>query len=167
MKHRLTLRNRQRTRGVALRYLRQMLQQALDDHCPGRPATLCFHLVTDAAMTRLNEQFLQHQGSTDVITFDYQAAGMSPADAGPGEGGWYGEIFICVDEAVRQARRFRTTWPCEIVRYALHGLLHLEGYDDRLPSARRAMKREENRRLRQVARRFALSRLAARRKVGA
>ena len=72
----------------------------------------------------------------------------------------HGEIFICIDEAVTQARRFRTTWPSELVRYLVHGILHLQGYDDLTPAARRKMKREENRLLQQLARHYLLQRLS-------
>jgi ssRNA-specific RNase YbeY (16S rRNA maturation enzyme) len=47
-----------------------------------------------------------------------------------------------------------------LTRYLLHGLLHLHGFDDLTPAARRRMKREENRLLREAAREFVLSRLA-------
>jgi len=70
-----------------------------------------------------------------------------------------GEIFICVDEAVLQARKFGTSWPSEVVRYIVHGVLHLCGFDDSSAGARRKMKREENRRLREMTRRFPLSKL--------
>jgi probable rRNA maturation factor len=104
---------------------------------------LDLHVVGAAEMTRLNETFLQHQGSTDVITFDH---------AEPGEA-LHGEIFVCVDEALIQARRFRTTWQSELLRYVVHGVLHLCGYDDQEPAARRRMKRAENRWLRELERR--------------
>jgi probable rRNA maturation factor len=42
----------------------------------------------------------------------------------------HGEIFICPEVAATQAREFRTSWQEEIVRYCVHGLLHLRGYDD-------------------------------------
>ena len=72
----------------------------------------------------------------------------------------HGEIFICIDDAVKQARQFRTTWQSELVRYLIHGVLHLVGYDDLTPAGRRAMKREENRLLRMLSRQFSLRRLA-------
>jgi rRNA maturation RNase YbeY len=72
----------------------------------------------------------------------------------------HGEIFVCLDEAVRQAQRFHTSWPAELMRYVIHGLLHLRGFNDARPAARRRMKREEDRLLRRVAGRFDLSRLA-------
>jgi rRNA maturation RNase YbeY len=69
------------------------------------------------------------------------------------------EIFICVDEAVLQARKFGTSWQSEVVRYLVHGVLHLLGFDDSNAGARRKMKLEENRRLREMTRRFPLSKL--------
>ena len=68
----------------------------------------------------------------------------------------HGEIFISVPDAVQQAREFRTTWTEELVRYLIHGLLHLRGYDDLQPALRRVMKREEQRVLRLVAAQFDL-----------
>jgi rRNA maturation RNase YbeY len=101
--------------------------------------------------TRLNEKFLQHRGSTDVITFDYGDASEPDLLSG--------EIFVCLDEAVKQARRFRTSWQSELVRYVVHGILHLCGYDDRKPRARRTMKREEDRLVKQLTARFAVRQL--------
>ncbi len=73
----------------------------------------------------------------------------------------HAEIFVCVDEAVRQARRFHTTWQRELARYVVHGLLHLQGYEDSTATKRRRMKREEDRWLREVGRCFPLSKLGA------
>src|SRR2546427_238130 len=65
--------------------------------------------------------------------------------------GLHGEIFICIDEVISQAGKFRTSWQKELVRYLIHGVLHLCGYNDRRASARRRMKSEEDRLLRQLA----------------
>jgi probable rRNA maturation factor len=77
----------------------------------------------------------------------------------PGGGPLHGELFICPAVAVAQAREFGTDWRSELVRYVIHGLLHLLGHDDRQPAARRRMKQAEGRRLRDISRRFALSKL--------
>ena len=160
----LVLRNRQRVRALNSSLLREIAKALLRAHFRMADFELGIHLVGAKAMVRLNETFLHHAGSTDVITFDY----ASPAPRLlPLAAAVHGEIFICVDEAVAQARRFRTSWQSEIVRYLVHGVLHLRGHDDQRPADRRSMKREENRLLRRLARRFALSRLAARRKVAA
>ena len=135
----LVLRNRQRDRPLSLRSLRRLtldLLQAMD-----LEAELGFHWVSAAEMARVNWRFLRHEGSTDVITFDY---GSTPRRL-------HGECFICVDDAVRQAEEFGTTWSGELVRYLIHGILHLCGFDDLEPSLRRIMKREENRWVRWAA----------------
>ena len=62
--------------------------------------------------------------------------------------------------AVQQAREFNTTWSSEVVRYVVHALLHLQGYDDLQPAKRRVMKREENRLLRALERQFDLGEVA-------
>ena len=61
---------------------------------------------------------------------------------------------------MKQAKEFKTSWQSELTRYVIHGLLHLRGHDDRETTARRAMKKEENRLLRETSREFSLSRLA-------
>jgi probable rRNA maturation factor len=47
-----------------------------------------------------------------------------------------------------------------VVRYITHGVLHLLGYDDLQPKSRRKMKRQENRLIRLLAKRFALAQLS-------
>ena len=71
----------------------------------------------------------------------------------------HGEFFICVDEAVSQAKNFKTNWPSEIVRYIVHGVLHLIGHDDLKQDLRRKMKRAENLLLRKLAKKFSLAQI--------
>ncbi len=148
---RLTLRNRQRASKVDLRLLRRIVLGLLEQFTDQPAFDLGIYVVGASEMTRLNETFLRHRGSTDVITFDYG----EPAQPGL----LHGEIFVCLDEARAQARRFRTTWQSELVRYVVHGLLHLQGFDDHRVGERRRMKREEARRLHRLARCFALEKL--------
>jgi rRNA maturation RNase YbeY len=129
------------------------------------------HLVGAQEMTGLNERFLRHEGSTDVITFDYtpsrqeiERLGFRTEYSGDEVLSWWrpslhGEIFICVDEALAQARRYGVLWQTEMVRYLVHGLLHLDGCDDSKPNLRRAMKRKENKLLKELSRRFDLGKL--------
>jgi len=146
----LVLRNRQRVRAVDTRLLRRITLYLLRAEFGAEDFEVCLHLVAAPEMARLNWDFLQHEGSTDIITFD-QNEGAT--------GRLAGELFICLDEAVKQAREFRTTWPAELARYVIHGLLHLRGFDDLEPAAKRVMKREENRLLRLAGREFPLAQL--------
>jgi probable rRNA maturation factor len=154
----ITLRNHQRRWKIQLSFLRGILEVVLEDalFAPPPPIEpdheLAFQFISSAAMARLNWKHLQHEGDTDVITFDY---GIGQAGAGQGAA-LHGEIFICPEVAERQAREFQTEWQAELVRYAIHGLLHLRGFDDLDPAQRRRMKREENRLLKDVATRFPL-----------
>jgi probable rRNA maturation factor len=162
--------NRQRTRKINLRLLKK-IANALLTELEIEKAEIGICLVAVPEMTRLNETFLKHKGSTDVITFDYglgvppsggSKRGVVPAQNNrlkPGHQTLHGEIFVCVDEAVLQARKFGTSWQSEVIRYLVHGVLHLLAFDDSSAGARRKMKREENRRLREITRRFPLSKL--------
>ena len=147
------IRNRQRAREVDLRQLRKLLRTLLEELLAINTFELSLYLVSAKEITRLNETFLRHRGATDVITFDYADPPRSRALCG--------EIVVCLEEAVRQARRFRTTWRSELVRYVVHAVLHLRGYDDRRAKDRRHMKRAEDRLLRQLVRsECALSKVA-------
>jgi probable rRNA maturation factor len=161
--------SRQRARKINRRLLKRITTALLAD-LKIENAELGIHLVAAAEMTLLNEKFLRHAGSTDVITFDY-AETVAQASRLPrpskkrlrtsrdGCATLHGDIFVCMDEAVRQARTFGTSWQSETVRYVVHGLLHLLGHDDRRANRRRKMKREENRRVRELSHRFPLSKL--------
>jgi probable rRNA maturation factor len=160
----IVITNRQRTRKINRGLLEKITGVLLAD-LGIQNANLGITLVAAPEMTSLNETFLRHEGSTDVITFDYSDDGGagSPLPAGVAHGvtrpTLHGELFVCVDEAIVQARKFKTGWESETVRYIVHGILHLLGHDDSRAPARRRMKREENRRLRALSRRFSLAQL--------
>lgn len=171
----LSLQNRQRVRRVDTRLLRRLTLHVLEKELDIRSFELAIHLVGPKEMAQVNWDFLQHEGSTDVITFDHSSPEFRVSGSEFGvadeadelitrnsklETGLHGELFICVDDAVKQAREFRTTWQSELARYVIHGLLHLCGHDDLSPEPRRKMKREENRLVRLVAKEFQISGLA-------
>jgi probable rRNA maturation factor len=137
--------NRQRTKRLDLARLRRVAEGALAE-LGLRYWNLTFYFVGAKRMAQINETHLGHPGPTDVITFDY--AERATRDT---QHALHGEIFICVDVAVTQAREFRTTWQAEVVRYLIHGLLHLCGHDDLAPAPRRRMKQVENRLVRKLA----------------
>lgn len=145
MSNELSLRNRQRARKIDLRSLRRIITHCLEEVLRVR-YELSVQLADAAEITRLNEQYLQHAGSTDVITFDYRDQ--------PAKDVIHGDIIVCVDEAIRQARTFQTAWQEELVRYIVHGILHLRGYDDRTARLRGRMKRAENKLVAELIARF-------------
>lgn len=154
----LSFRNRQQARSVDSRLLRTMTLFLLKYLLQQADFELGFHLVGAKEMAAVNEKFLQHTGSTDVITFDHSddfqdlqnRSALKPL---------HGEIFISIDDALLQAKEFGTTWQSELVRYVVHGILHLRGFDDLNPVARKKMKREENRLVQQLQSRFPVRQL--------
>ena len=157
--HVLALRNRQRRRRVDLRVLRRIVTALLREACPSVRFDLAIHIVSAPEITRLNETFLHHEGSTDVITFDYAEPTAPPASLRGSPALLHGEIVACMDEAVSQARRFHTSWQSELVRYVVHGVLHLLGEDDRTTRARLRMKASEDALVRRLADVFDFRRL--------
>jgi probable rRNA maturation factor len=166
--------------GVDLRQLRRAIRLLLEEMLGANQFDLAIHIVRAPEMAQLNQKYLQHEGSTDVITFDYvepasriRSSRREEAHSNSGrrigassrrllqdkDTPLHGEIFVCVDDAISQARQFRTTLASELVRYVIHGVLHLLGYDDVQAVARRKMKREENRLLKEMARRFPLRKI--------
>jgi rRNA maturation RNase YbeY len=148
----LILRNRQRARPLNLTAFREFARTLLEDELEFSGYALGIHFVGAKAMAEINWRYLQHEGPTDIITFDHGA------NAGDGLE-LHGELFICVPVAEEQAAEFGTRWFEELARYVIHGVLHLRGYDDLQPGPRRVMKREEGRLLRQMSRALPLSRL--------
>jgi probable rRNA maturation factor len=146
----IVIANRQRTKRIEARQLTAMVRALFSElELDEAASELEINLVGLRTMARVNWDFLQHEGPTDVITFDHR-----DSDAPAGNHQIYGELFICLDVAAGQAREFGTTWQSELVRYVVHGVLHLLGYDDLEPELRRTMKREENRLVRRLEKQF-------------
>jgi probable rRNA maturation factor len=138
--------NRQRTRRLDCKFIKQLAQKVLAD-IGVENVELGVHFVSAQEMARVHEQFMNIPGSTDVITFDHSS--KPPTNL-------HGEIFISVEDAIAQARDFKTTWQSEVARYVIHGILHLLGFDDVEPGSRKKMKQAENSLVKRVAAQFDL-----------
>jgi rRNA maturation RNase YbeY len=152
----VSLRNAQHIRKLNLRLLRRLTRDLLERKLGLSRYALTIHFVSEEEMAAFNESFLQHSGSTDVITFDLREGyddTFQSCDL-------IGEIYISVGDAIRQAGEFSTHWTEEIVRYIVHGVLHLRGFDDLTPEKRRKMKRQENRLTAELGRDFQLNQAA-------
>ena len=87
----LVIANRQRTKRINSRLLKQIVGELFAE-LKITEAELGINLVGTREMTLVNETFLQHEGSTDVITFDHAEKRRI----------LHGELFICVDDAVER-----------------------------------------------------------------
>jgi probable rRNA maturation factor len=159
VKPELYVKNQQRSRSINRQHLCRIIRSFLQDDLDCKQYILAIYLVNDRQITQLNETHLRHAGPTDVIVFDYsdERSRRKEADSLP----LIGDVCICVEEAIRQSAKYRTSWQSEVIRYIVHGILHLCGYDDQTVAARKKMKREEDRLLRELATRFSFARLKA------
>lgn len=121
----ITLYNRQRKVRFALPWMRRLAVEALTASLPhrARPDAPLAHLpevevtfVSDAAIARVHRDFMGIPGATDVITFDH------------------GEVIISTETARTNAALYGRPLDEELARYIVHGLLHLNGYEDKEPA---------------------------------
>lgn len=115
--------------------------------------TINLLIVNDERMAELHMTFSGVEGTTDVLTFDLRD---DPAAAVEGD------LVICLDTARREAQARGHDTRLEALLYALHGVLHLLGYDDHAPAARAKMHRAEDHLLGQVGLGPVYARAAAR-----
>jgi len=88
---------------------------------------------------RLNRQYLGHDYETDVISFPLGSPGHLE-----------GEVYVNLDRARTQARRYLVSLRCEVARLVIHGVLHLTGERDHTQADVRRMRRKEDRYLGRV-----------------
>lgn len=116
--------------------LRRVLERILRDH--DLEGTLSVVLVEDREMAALHGRFLDDATPTDVLSFP---PGAAPRGASAEE--LAGEVVVSAETALREARRRGIPPERELALYAIHGTLHLAGYDDRSAVDRRRMRRAE------------------------
>ena len=104
--------SRQRVRDAALATLKA-------EHV--RDAMLSITFVGRAAISRLNQSYLGHEGPTDVISFGLDRIGR--------RGAVLGDIYICVEVARENAKRQGVPAGEELLRLVVHGTLHVLGRD--------------------------------------
>ena len=108
--------NRQRRRPVRPARLRRLLEGAAQ--ALGVSGEVALVLTRDPAVRALNARYRGKDKPTDVLSFP-----------GPGGTVGLGDIVVSVDTAERNARRFGRSLQRELDVLALHGFLHVLGYD--------------------------------------
>lgn len=133
--HRLRI-SAQATVGAAfLPYLRRHLRRA-HSLLNSELSDFSLALVNDKRMSELHLKFMNIAGPTDVLTFPLDVDALGRAIAG--------EVVICVSEARRRATEHGVDVRDELLLYALHGMLHLAGFDDRTARGFARMHRMED-----------------------
>ena len=95
---------------------------------------LNYIFCSDSYLLEINQQYLDHDTYTDIITFDNsEKPGMIE-----------GDIFISIDRIRENSQKFGTGEINELHRVIIHGALHLLGYTDKTAAAKKTMTGKED-----------------------
>jgi len=95
---------------------------------------LNFIFCSDAYLLTINQQYLDHDTYTDIITFDNSEV----------EDRITGDIFISVERVRENASSFGVAFEDELHRVIIHGTLHLLGYPDKTKAEKTRMTQKED-----------------------
>ena len=95
-------------------------------------ATVNVVVMDNEGIQKINNKFLEHDYPTDVLAFKME------------ENAFEAEVYVSVEMAMSYASENKTNWREELVRYAIHGVLHLLGYDDSTEENKIIMTKKEN-----------------------
>ena len=87
----------------------------------------------DDYLLEINQNHLDHDYYTDIITFDYS-----------GENQLNGDIFISIDRVADNSYDYKTTFDSELSRVIIHGFLHMCGYGDKTETEEKTMRAKED-----------------------
>jgi len=99
-------------------------------------AELSLVLVNDMYIRNLNWKYRRKDSATDVLAFPMR-------DSRRLSGVILGDVVISVETAAKEAKKRKKDLQDELDLYFVHGILHLLGYDDEKPRARKKMKDKE------------------------
>ncbi len=102
-----------------------------------RIGNITYIFCSDAYLLGINQQYLNHDTYTDIITFDNSIGNSISAD-----------IFISVDRVVANAIDFEVSFEEELKRVVVHGILHLCGYKDKTKEDATLMRIKEDEKIR-------------------
>lgn len=89
--------------------------------------------LSDEELLEINNNFLQHNYYTDIITFDNSFRNNIE-----------GELYISIDRIRDNAQQIQTSFDTELLRVLIHGVLHLVGYTDATPDQKSVMRAKED-----------------------
>ena len=87
----------------------------------------------DDFLLEINQQYLNHDTLTDIISFDYSVGNEL-----------HGDVFISIQRVRENAAEFEVTFEEELKRVMVHGLLHYCGYKDKSEKDKREMRFKED-----------------------
>ena len=90
-------------------------------------------ICSDDYLLDLNNQYLDHNYYTDIITFDYTEKDVIG-----------GDLFISYDRVKENAKTYDSSFDNELYRAMVHGVLHCVGYNDNTKEEKERIRKAEN-----------------------
>jgi probable rRNA maturation factor len=126
-----------------MRHLRKVIKRSMKQVLPGSWFEVSLLLVGEERIKDLNLHYRGKDETTDVLSFPLMS--WEEIDSPKALHGGYteliGDIVICVPVAERQSRERGVSLDNEMEMLAIHGLLHLCGYDDSTLSGEQEMEK--------------------------
>jgi len=98
----------------------------------GKLHFLNYIFCSDAYLLKLNQDYLQHDTLTDIITFPYREDVIES------------DIFISIERVKENADLLNTSFREELMRVIIHGVLHLLGFPDKTKEEKELMRKKED-----------------------
>ncbi|UCE05971.1 MAG: rRNA maturation RNase YbeY [bacterium] len=92
-------------------------------------------LANDKYIIKLNQDFLNKDITTDVLSFNLEDEPHNQIE---------GEVYVNIEQIKRQARDFQVTFREELFRILIHGVLHLIGFNDQKDEEKAIMTKKED-----------------------
>ncbi len=113
------------------------LHQILAKEHPIPSYCLNYIFCNDEYLLKVNQEYLQHDYYTDIITFPLEVSAENITS----------DLFISLDRVKDNAKRIGVSYEQETLRVIIHGLLHLIGFDDKEDELKLLMQKEEEKML--------------------
>lgn len=94
---------------------------------------ITYILTTDQEVLHLNQQYLDHDYYTDILTFERTEGALLS-----------GDVYISLDRVRENAKKFDVSFDEELRRVMIHGLLHMIGYSDSEQEEKKKIRVAEN-----------------------
>ena len=120
------------TKTPSKRLLKAWIKEFVSKHGK-KIGELAFVFCSDEKILEVNQNFLQHDYYTDIITFDYCEGEIVS-----------GDIFISVERVEENATSHNIEYNTELIRVLAHGVLHLIGFQDKSPKKKKEMTENED-----------------------
>ena len=99
--------------------------------------SLSYVFCSDRYLLGINQEYLDHDTLTDIITFDYSDKHSKSSQT------LEGEVYISIQRVRENAQELGVAFETELHRVIIHGVLHLLGYKDKSAKDRAGMRRME------------------------